>query len=85
VNLVLPNSGEAGSIVLIFGTNFNAVSSVDFGNAPARFYVLIPGVIVALAPNGSGTVDVTVHTASLTSPTTTADKFTYSTGFFFGF
>jgi hypothetical protein len=38
-------------------------------------------MIVAEVPHhASGPVDVTVHTATLTSPTTLADKFTFIAG-----
>ena len=86
VGLLFPSRGPAGSIILIFGTNFNGVTAVDFGSTSARFDVLVPQIMIVQVPAGvSGTVDVTVHTATLTSPITQADKFTVSSGGFGGF
>jgi hypothetical protein len=81
VSLVYPNRASAGSIILIFGTNFRAIKTVDFGSTAAPFLVLSPNIIIAQVPNqSSGTVDVTVHTTTLSSPTTSADKFTFVPG-----
>ena len=71
------NSGGALSIVLITGKNFTNVQAVDFGSQPALGLVLSSTQILVLAPSGSGTVAVTVKTASGTSATSSADLFTY--------
>jgi hypothetical protein len=80
VSSVSPNSGGALSIVEITGKNFTDVEAVDFGSAPAAGLVLSSTEILVLAPSGSGTVDVTVKTASGTSATSSADRFTYVRG-----
>ena len=54
------------------------VSSVKFGSANATsFKVESEGVISAVAPAGSGEVDVTVTTTGGTSALSSADRFTY--------
>jgi hypothetical protein len=63
--------------VLITGKSFTNVQAVDFGSKPALFYTLSSTQILALAPSGSGTVDITVKTTSGTSATSTADRFSY--------
>jgi hypothetical protein len=63
--------------VLINGKNFTNVQAVDFGTKPALFYTLSSSQIIALAPIGSGTVDITVKTTSGVSATSSADRFTY--------
>ncbi|MGH2833299.1 MAG: IPT/TIG domain-containing protein [Solirubrobacteraceae bacterium] len=84
VALLFPNSGPAGSIILIFGTNFNGVRAVDCGSTSARFDVLVAQIMIVQVPTGiSGTVDVTLHTATWTI--TQADKFTVRSGGFGGF
>jgi hypothetical protein len=63
--------------VLITGKNFTNVQAVDFGTKPGLFYALSSTQIIALAPFGSGTVDITVKTAIGVSATSSADRFTY--------
>jgi len=63
--------------VLITGKNFTNVQTVDFGSKPASYGVLSSTEILALAPSGSGTVEITVKTTSGTSATSSADRFTY--------
>lgn len=73
-------SGSTGGLtpVTISGTHFKEVSAVRFGSAEApKFTVTSEGSIAALSPPGSGTQEVTVTTASGTSPTSAADQFTY--------
>jgi len=75
-----PTSGPAGTSVTITGTGFTGATGVDFGTTPAASF--IPPVsdtsITAVSPAGTGVVDVTVTTSGVTSPTSSADKFTYS-------
>jgi hypothetical protein len=62
---VLPKAGPAagGNVVLVHGSGFSGVTAVEFGTAPAlHFHVLSSSVIEAVAPPGSGTVDVSVVT-----------------------
>jgi hypothetical protein len=63
--------------VLINGKNFTNVQAVDFGTKPALYYALSSTQVIALAPIGSGTVDITVKTNIGVSATSSADRFTY--------
>jgi hypothetical protein len=79
VTAVSPNSGPAGTQVTITGENFDGASSVNFGGTPAASFTLDSSTqITAIAPPGSGTVDVTVTAGGGTSQVTTADQFIYS-------
>jgi hypothetical protein len=73
-----PSSG--GTTVTISGKQFQHASAVDFGAVPAASYsVTNSKTIVAVAPPGTGTVDVTVTNASGTSGVVSpADQFTYT-------
>ncbi len=80
ISRVSPNSGGTSSLVVITGKNFTSVQAVGFGSKPAAGLVLSSTEILVLAPSGSGTVDITVKTASGTSATSSADRFTYVRG-----
>jgi hypothetical protein len=64
--------GTVGTVVTIFGQNFSGASGnlqVYFGNTPAlAVTVLDDNDILAVAPPGSGTVDVTVQSGTTTAP-----------------
>ncbi len=79
VTLVSPNSGptSGGTAVTVFGTGLAGVTAVTFGSTPATYAVVSSTQLVATAPPGTGTVDVTVTTPTGTSPVTPADQFTY--------
>jgi IPT/TIG domain len=67
-----------GTQIAIAGTGFEEVTAVDFGETPATsFTVKRASAIDAVAPAGTGTVDVTVTTAAGTSATSAGDRFTY--------
>ncbi|MFI9412935.1 IPT/TIG domain-containing protein [Nocardia gamkensis] len=71
VAAVIPNSGPStgGTLVLIVGTGFTGVTSVNFGATPATlFFGVSSTLIIAIAPPGTGTVPVTVTTPAGTSP-----------------
>ncbi len=75
---ISPATGTAGTTVTIDGSGFTGATAVDFGpNAAQSFSVVSDGEITAVAPTGTGTVDVTVATAGGTSATGSADQFTY--------
>jgi hypothetical protein len=89
---VSPSSGPegGGTSVTITGTAFEGkfengggemppfVSSVNFGsNTATSFKVNSETSITAVAPPGTGSVDVTVRTLGGTSPTSSADVFSY--------
>jgi IPT/TIG domain len=76
---VSPNNGPAGggTEVTIEGTNFTGATAVEFGASSASFSVRSATRIKAIAPAGTGTVDVTVTTPEGTSAVSSADQFTY--------
>ena len=76
-----PNSGPAGTLVTIFGTNLAGATGVLFGTTAATsFTVVTANEITATSPAGTAgsTVNVTVTTPSGTSATSAADQFTYT-------
>jgi hypothetical protein len=79
VTSISPNTGPGGggTSVTITGTNFINVSAVSFGPNGAAITVNSAIQITATSPSGSGTVDVTVTTNAGTSPTSSADQYTY--------
>jgi hypothetical protein len=80
VSAVAPNEGPAtgGTTVSITGTALTGASAVRFGAANASsFTVNSPTSITAVAPAGTGTVDVTVTTVGGTSATSPADQFSF--------
>jgi len=80
---VSPQSGPAtgGNQVNIFGSGFTGASQVEFGTSDATsFSVVNDNEITAIAPAGTGTVDVRVIGAGGTSPTSAADRYTYAPG-----
>jgi hypothetical protein len=94
------HSGAAGTSVTVIGRNFSGAAGrlqVLFGNTPATSVSVVDDShVVAVAPAGSGTVDVLVQSgitsgadpANYTSPifgygisaATSADQFTYGSG-----
>jgi hypothetical protein len=80
VTAVSPPSGSAvgGTSVTVAGTNFSGVTAVNFGlTAATNVKVMNATELTATAPVGSNTADVTVTTLGGTSPTSSADRFTY--------
>jgi hypothetical protein len=78
-----PTSGPAsgGTTVRIFGTGFGGASAVHFGSTSATSFTVVgDGEIDAVAPGGTGTVDVTVTGPDGTSASTVADRYTYTSG-----
>ena len=74
-----PNSGTDGTGVIVSGTDFTSVSAVTFGATPATSFAIINSTtLIAIAPTGAGTVDVTVTTPGGTSAISVADQFTYT-------
>jgi len=71
-------SASGGTSVVITGTNFVGVTSVKFGLVDATsFDVKSPSEIVAVAPAGTGIVDITVTTADGTSSISPASRYSY--------
>jgi alpha-tubulin suppressor-like RCC1 family protein len=78
---VEPPYGAAagGTSVTINGKNFREVAAVKFGGASAKsFTVQSETKISAVSPPGTGVADVTVTSAGGTSPTSSADQFSYA-------
>jgi alpha-tubulin suppressor-like RCC1 family protein len=82
VTKVEPNHGSpsGGTTVTITGTGFTGATAVRFGASnAATFTVNSATSVTAVSPKAMGalTVDVTVTTPAGTSPTSSADQFTY--------
>jgi hypothetical protein len=80
---VEPNRGSpgGGTAVTITGTGFTGATAVHFGATSAKSFTMNSAAsITAVSPKvkGTGTVDVNVTTPAGTSPTSTADQFTFS-------
>jgi alpha-tubulin suppressor-like RCC1 family protein len=80
VTEVQPDAGlvQGETAVTINGYNFTEVLAVRFGSTEASaFKVNSPNSISAVAPAGTGTVNVTVLSAAGTSPVSPLDQFEY--------
>ena len=78
VSSVTPTTGNAGDTVTITGANLTGATGVKFGSADATGVQVVDGThVTALAPAGSGTVDVTVVGPDGTSAAVAGDKFRY--------
>jgi alpha-tubulin suppressor-like RCC1 family protein len=80
ITAVSPSLGPAsgGTVVTLTGANLSGASAVKFGASPATsFTVTSPTTVEALAPAGTGTVDITVTTPAGVSPAGTTDHYTY--------
>jgi IPT/TIG domain len=72
-------SGGGGTTVTINGAGFDYGSTVAFGSTAAASVTYVsPYELKAVAPPGSGTLDVTVSTFAGTSATSASDQFTYT-------
>ena len=81
VTSVSPASGygNGGTVVTISGSGFADGDTVDFGQTSAsEMHVVNANTITATSPPGSGTVDVTVSAAGVSSNTSAADQFSYA-------
>jgi hypothetical protein len=72
-----------GELINVFGRNYkpagvDAVTDVDFGANAADFVVVSDSHLVAVAPAGTGTVQVEVTTAAGSSADTAADNYIYT-------
>ncbi len=81
VTSISPNSGPTGggTTVTIHGTGFVPDATVTFGAHAASSVIFVSATEVqAVSPaHAAGSVHITVTTAAGTSPTTSADRFTY--------
>ena len=83
ITSISPSGGPTagGTNVTIIGANFSGATAVKFGNlAATSFTVTNASSISAVAPPGSGVVDVTITTTGGSSPPTLSDQFTYVVG-----
>lgn len=78
VGRVAPPAGPAGTPVRVLGHGFLGATTVRFGAAEAVFTVIDDSTISAVAPAGSGTVEVTVKTPAGVSPSRRTARFTYA-------
>lgn len=82
VTAVSPTFGPTagGASVEVSGTSFTSASVVHFGaSVSPHFSVISAAEIIAVSPaQSAGTVNVTVTTPYGSSPTTTADHYTYN-------
>jgi|ADGO01.1.fsa_nt_gi IPT/TIG domain. len=68
-----------GELVTVHGGNFVDVTAVNFGANPATDFTVVDATrIVAVAPAGTSTVDVTVTNSAGTSQTSAQTKYTYA-------
>ena len=80
VTSLSPTFGPAsgGTTVAMTGSNLTGATAVDFGAGPAAsFQVASDTVIDAVAPAGTGIVDVTVRTPGGPSPVGVQDRYSY--------
>ncbi len=81
ITSISPTAGPTtgGTVVTIAGSGFSGATAVGFGSVPAEsFSVTSDTTITAAAPDGSGSVAVTVLGPGGTSAVTTAATFTYT-------
>jgi hypothetical protein len=80
VTVVTPNRGtsQGGTKVVISGSGFTHVTSVQFGSSAAGYSINSDTSITALSPPGTGSVNITVTTPQGTSAISSADVFFYS-------
>lgn len=80
VTSISPASGAAtgGTLVTVTGKNLTGLRGVYFGTRPAWFSQVSSTSFVAIAPAGSGNVDIEAITAGGRSATGSADRFAYS-------
>jgi uncharacterized repeat protein (TIGR03803 family) len=57
-----PNSGKAGAVIEVLGTNLTGATRVAFNGVSAAFKVVSPSLITAAVPSGATTGEVEVAT-----------------------
>jgi hypothetical protein len=68
----------SGGQVLVGGSGFDPSTSVHFGSVPATSVTVVSAnYLVASAPPGAGSRDVTVTTQAGTSPPNAGDRVSY--------
>jgi Autotransporter beta-domain/Bacterial Ig-like domain (group 3)/Putative Ig domain/IPT/TIG domain len=79
VTTIAPATGNTGTSVALTGINFDTATAVNFGSAAAAFTINSATSITAIAPAGSGVVDIWVIGQGGSSGISVADQFTYPT------
>ncbi len=80
ITSVSPTQGNptGDTTVTITGCNFDGVTSVDFGTTPAiSFQIVSDTEIIAVAPAGTGQVNIVLTGPHGTSPISIATQFSY--------
>jgi hypothetical protein len=78
VNAIIPDQGPAGAGVILLGQYLNSSASVYFGSVKSTHVQFVSaGELIAKAPTGSGTDNVTVHQFGKISVAGCGDEFTY--------
>ncbi len=70
LTVVIPNTGpeSGGTTVVLAGINLTGATAVNFGATPAASFTVDSGLqITAVAPAGTGTVQITTTTAGGTT------------------
>ena len=84
VTALSANTGTTagGTSVTITGTNFYHVTGVSFGTITANSFTVnsTTSITASAPPHATGTVDITVTTATGTSSTSSSDQFSYTAG-----
>ena len=80
VSGISPDTAAGGSPVHVTGIGFEDATAVHFGSSFAGFAILSDTELIAVAPNASGAVDVTVTTPHGTTDVVAAARFTYGGG-----
>lgn len=79
ISAISPPSGVQGQTVAIGGSGFSGTTGVKFGTVPASSFVIVSdSYLTAMAPAGTGSVDITVTTAGGTSVPDAASVFSYT-------
>lgn len=81
VTRLSPASGTSsgGTVVTIVGTELSTTTAVSFGGTPATSFTLVNSKTVrAVAPSGTGEIDVTVTAIGGTSATGDSSKYLYT-------
>lgn len=79
VSSVVPTRGPVGTEVTVYGASFAWGASVQFGPYVSPSVTVVSSqVLTAMAPDGVGTVDITVTVGALTSNQSSSDQFTYT-------
>jgi hypothetical protein len=80
ISNVSPKLGPTGGAtnVTLTGASFTGATGVKFGSTAATSFTVVSNTVIeAVAPAGTGTVDITITSPSGTSPIGPVDRYTY--------